>query len=102
MGGEYGSKISSLLYTLLIKKRRCLKVMKTKVWLWIVIAVVVIAAGILVWNSQKPTPPAEEVAKPADVAGFNPDLFVYAGAGDAETLDPSKAYDKLGDYLPVL
>ncbi len=67
--------------------------MKTKVWLWIVIAVVVIAAGILVWNSQKPTPPAEEVAKPADVAGFNPDLFVYAGAGDAETLDPSKAYD---------
>ncbi len=62
--------------------------MKSKVWLWIVIAVVVIGAGVLVLN-KKPA----EVAKTTEVAGFNPDIFVYAGSGDAETLEPSRAYD---------
>ena len=49
--------------------------MKSKVWLGIVLAIVVIAAGVI------------------QAASFNPDIFVYVGAGDAETLDPSKAYD---------
>ncbi len=62
--------------------------MKSKGWLWIVIAVVVIGAGVLVLN-KKPA----EVAKTTEVAGFNPDIFVYAGSGDAETLEPSRAYD---------
>ena len=66
--------------------------MKSKVWLWILIAVVVIGAGIFIWTSQKPAEEVE-VAKSTDATGFNPNLFVYAGAGDAETLDPSKAYD---------
>ena len=63
--------------------------MKSKVWLWIVIAIVVIGAGVVIWTGQKPV----EEAKGTAVVGFNPDLFVYAGAGDPETLDPSKAYD---------
>ncbi|HEY8391610.1 MAG TPA: ABC transporter substrate-binding protein [Capillibacterium sp.] len=66
--------------------------MKSKVWLWLLIFVVVIVAGVLVWTRQKPAEQAK-VAKSKDVASFNPDLFVYVGAGDAETLDPSKAYD---------
>ncbi|HBR29619.1 MAG TPA: ABC transporter substrate-binding protein [Firmicutes bacterium] len=63
--------------------------MKSKVWLWIVIAIVVIGAGVLIWTGQKPAKEAGVV----ETASFNPNIFVYVGAGDAETLDPSKAYD---------
>lgn len=65
--------------------------MKGKVWLWLVLVAVVVigAAGIFIWTGQKGEPAAEEAQGPS----FNPDLFVYLGPGDAETLDPSKAYD---------
>ncbi len=49
--------------------------MKSKIWLGIVLAIVVIGAGVI------------------QAASFNPNIFVYVGSGDAETLDPSKAYD---------
>lgn len=63
--------------------------MKNKAWLWIVVVVVVIVAAVLFWKADKPA--TRQAATPVD--SFNPDIFVYAGSGDAETLEPSRAYD---------
>ena len=63
--------------------------MKGKVWLWLVIALVVIGAGVLIWTGQAP----KQETGGAQGVKFDPNIFVFVGSGDAETLDPSKAYD---------
>ncbi|MBA2132862.1 ABC transporter substrate-binding protein [Capillibacterium thermochitinicola] len=62
--------------------------MKGKVWLWVILALVVIVAGVVIWTGQGP-----KQAGGSQSVKFDPNIFVYVGAGDAETLDPSKAYD---------
>ncbi len=63
--------------------------MKSKTWLWVLVVVVIVIAGVIVWNASKPA----STPKTTQVSGFNPEIFVYVGSGDAETLDPSRAYD---------